>query len=347
MKINIKNILPAVLSFTLFSGTVNSQDIRFSQALANPLRLNPAMMGANTDLKATAIYRNQWGLIGKGYTTMAFSGMIPLFISDGKGKLDMGVSVMNTKAGAFTKLDAALSIGYSVQFAPYNNLSIALIGGFIQNNINTSGATYDSQYTLGSYNAGNTSNEQTLIQKNSSPDVGFGLLWFMNPPRKDAKLNAYFGASGYHLNEPNQSLVGSTAGKLPAKYSVQAGIKILGANNIDVSPNMRITMQNGNVESAIGSYLDYCVSDNFKLVLGAWYKRKDAVILMLGIEHKSFAIGYSYDATSRPINTYFPGLNTHEISLCYKLSRLSKTKMESFGGGSAVPSVKNNLFNNF
>lgn len=347
MKLNIKNILPSVLSFILFSGTMMSQDVRFSQVLANPLRLNPAMMGANTDVKATAIYRNQWGTVGKGYTTMAFSGMIPLFISDGKGKLDMGVSVMNTKAGAFTKLDAALSIGYSVQFAPYNNLSAALIGGFIQNNLNTSGATYDSQYILGSYNAGNVSNEQTLIQKSNTPDVGFGLLWFMNPPRKDAKLNAYVGASGYHLNEPNQSLVGGTNGKLPAKYSAQAGLKILGANNVDISPNMRITMQNGNVESAIGSYIDYSVSDNFKLVMGAWYKRKDAVLLMLGIEHKSFSIAYSYDAASRPISTYFPGLNTHEISLSYKLSRLSKTKMESFGGGTATPSVKDNLFNNF
>ena len=343
----IKTHIFGLLSILLLTGTLISQDVRFSQVLANPLRLNPAIMGANTDIKATAMYRNQWVSVGKGYNTMAFSGLIPLFISDGKGKLDMGISIMNTKAGAFTKLDAALSIGYSVQFAPYNNLSVALIGGLIQNNLNSSGATYDSQYILGNYSSGNNSYEQTLIQKSTTPDVGFGLLWFMNSPRKDAKLNAYFGASGYHINEPNQSLVGGTNGKLPAKYSAQAGVKILGTNNIDISPNMRITMQNGNIESAIGTYLDYGVNDNFKLVVGAWYKRKDAVLLMLGIEHKSFAIAYSYDMTIRPMNTYFPGLNTHEISLSFKLSRLSKTKMESFGGGTATPSVRNNLFNNF
>jgi len=347
MKTIIKNTIPCVLSVFLLSGVLKSQDVRFSQVFANPLRINPAIMGANTEIKAGAIYRNQWSSVGRGYNSMAFSFMLPMFVSDGKGKLDMGISILNTKAGAFSKMDAALSIGYSVQFSTYNILSAAIFGGFVQNNLNSSSATFDSQYILGSYSAANNSYEQTLTQKNNHADVGFGLLWFMNPPRKDAKLNAYIGASGYHLNEPNQSFVGGTGGKLPAKYSAQAGIKILGTNNIDLSPNIRITMQNGNFESAIGSYIDYCVNDNFKLVVGGWYKRKEAIILMLGIEHKSFTLGYSYDMASRPINTYFPGINTHEITLSYKMSRLSKTKMESFGGGSALPSVKNNLFNNF
>ena len=347
MKINIKNKVSLALSVLLISGTMKSQDAKFSQVFANPLRLNPAIMGANTDAKASLIYRNQWGSIGQGYTTMAFSGIIPMFISEGKGKLDLGVSVMNNKGGAFSKLDAALSIGYSVQLAPHSNLSLALIGGYIQNNLNTSNATYDSQYVLGSYNSGNASNEQTITQKSSSADVGFGLLWFMNPSRNDSKLNAYLGVSGFHLNQPNQSFVGSPNGKLPAKYSAQAGIKIFGTSHIDITPNARITMQNGNVESAIGTYVDYCVSDNFKLIVGAWYKRKDAVVVMLGFESKLFTLGYSYDMASRPINSYFSGINTHEISLGFKLSKIGKSKMESFGGGSATPSVKNNLFNNF
>jgi len=340
-------IVALILNSTFLIHNCFAQDPRYSQVFANPLRLNPAMMGANTDIKAGAIYRNQWASVGKGYSTIAFSGMMPVFISEGKRKLDIGLSILSDKAGAFSKMDAALSIGYSVQLAPYNNLSLALSGGFVQNNLNTSGLTYDSQYSQGSYSAGNPSNEQTLIQKKSFADVGFGLLWFMNPTREKSKINAYAGISGFHLNQPNQSFLGSASGKLPAKYSMQAGIKILGTKGLDISPNARIFIQNGNVESAIGTYIDYCVSDNFKIVVGGWYRNKDAVVVMAGFEHKSFTLGYSHDISSKPLTTYFSGINANEISLSYKLSRISKAKMESFGGGSGTPSVKNNLFNNF
>lgn len=347
MKTLIKNIIPAIASIVLVAGKVHGQDAQNSQVFANPLRLNPAIMATNTDIKATALYRNQWASLGKGYSTMAFTAMMPTFVSNGKGKLDIGLSILSDKAGSFSKTDAALSLGYSVQLAPYNNLSLALTGGFVQNNLNTSGLTYDSQYKLGTYSSGNPSNESTLIQKNSYADVGFGLLWFMNPTRDNSKLNAYAGISGFHLNQPNQTFLGSAGGKLPAKYSAQAGIKILGTKGVDVSPNVRIMIQNGNVQYAIGTYIDYCVNDNFKMVVGAWYRNQSAAVIMLGIEHKSFTLAYSYDVGSKPMTTYFSGINANEISLSYKFSRLSKCKIESFGGESAKPSVKNNIFNNF
>lgn len=347
MKTINKNLIRTSLSIFVVAGSLKAQDPRFSQVFANPIRLNPAIMGANTDIKVGAIYRNQWATAGKGYSTIAFSGMMPIFVNDGKSKLDVGMSILSDKAGAFSKTDAAFALGYSIQLAPYNNLSMALTGGFVQNNLNTNGLTYDSQYALGSYSAGNASNENTIVQKNTYADVGFGLMWFMNPSRENSKLNAYAGISGFHLNQPNQTFLGSTGGKLPAKYSAQAGIKIMGDHGLDISPNARIFVQNGNVESAIGTYIDYCVSDNFKFVAGAWYRRKDAIAILIGFEHKSFCLAYSYDMTSSPLSTYISGINANEISLSYKLSRITKTKIESFGGGSGTPSVKNNLFNNF
>lgn len=347
MKTINKKSLQAALLILILSGSLKAQDPRYSQVFANPIRLNAAMMGANTDIKAGMIYRNQWASVGKGYTTMAFAAAMPIFVSEGKNKLDVGLSLLSDKAGAFSKMDAALALGYSLQLAPYNNLSLALTGGFVQNNLNTSGLTFDSQYSLGSFNAGSPTNEQTLIQKNSYADVGFGLLWFMNPARENSKLNAYAGISGFHINQPNQTFIGSTSGKLPQKYSMQAGIKIMGSKGLDVAPNARVFVQNGNIESAIGTYIDYCVNDNFKFVAGAWYRKKDAIAILIGFEHKSFAIAYCYDMAARPLTTYIAGINANEISLSYKLSRLAKTKIESFGGGNATPSVKNNLFNNF
>ena len=88
---------------------LHAQDYRFTQAYANPLRLNPAMMGANSDLRAGLGYRTQWSNIQKGFTTMSFTGMYPLFLKGG-GKLDGGLSLINDKAGAFKTTDIALAV---------------------------------------------------------------------------------------------------------------------------------------------------------------------------------------------------------------------------------------------
>ncbi|MDD5571354.1 MAG: hypothetical protein PHD97_09410, partial [Bacteroidales bacterium] len=47
------------LVFIFFIGTIKisfSQDTRFTQSFSNPLKLNPAIMGANPDLKIILSY---------------------------------------------------------------------------------------------------------------------------------------------------------------------------------------------------------------------------------------------------------------------------------------------------
>ncbi len=342
---NMKKYIVVIIC-CCFSIGLNSQDLRYSQVLANPLRLNAAVLGANTDVRATMIYRNQWAAINRGYTSTGFSVVAPVFVNYGKGKVDFGISILKEKADAFLKTDFLASMGYTIQLAANSHLSVAMQGGYVQNILNSPNFTFDSQYVLGSYNAANPTNENMLQNKNNYADVGFGLMWFANPPRKDSKINAYIGISGFHLNQPNISFTNGKA-KLPAKYGVQMGLKIMNDKAIDISPNARVFMQNGSVETAAGLYLDCCLGDNIKIVGGLWCRKKDAYVLLVGIEHKSFSLAYSYDAAINPVSTYFPGVNTNEISIGYKLSRLARYKSESFGSANGTPSLKNNLFNAF
>ena len=326
-----------------------AQDPRLTQSYANPLRINPAIMGANTDMKFMLNYRTQWASIDKGYTTYSFTGMYPIFLNQGKSKLDIGLSGMNDKAGAFNNLDMAIAIDYSKEIAPNNNLCISLIGGYVQKSINTSSLTFDNQYVQGSYNANNPSKEATLVDNVAHPDLGFGFMWFLNPNRTEAKLNAFLGISGYHLNQPNSTLLG-TNGKMPMRFDYQGGVKIFGDGKIDFTPNVRINMQSGNVEAAAGLYVDYNFSDNAKLVIGSWYRRNDAIAFLLGFEHKNFTVGYSYDMINTNLNVVTTGVNAHEVTISYKLSRLGKSKIASFGGGdngASIPSVRTGPFPSF
>ena len=70
---------------------------------------------------------------------------------------------------------------------------------------------------------------------------------------------------------------------------------------------------------------------------------------MLGFEHKSFTFGYSYDMVTSSLNSAVTGLNAHEITLSFKLSRLKKSNIASFGGegDKNTPSVRSNPFSSF
>ncbi|MEO6904208.1 MAG: PorP/SprF family type IX secretion system membrane protein [Bacteroidia bacterium] len=320
-----------LLLFNLFNqAELVAQDMRFSQSYSNPLRINPAIMGVNTDIKAILNYRSQFAAIDNGYKTFSFTGMYPLFFNEGKSKLDIGASIINDKMGAFKVFDAALAIDYNQEIAPNNILTLALMGGFVQQSVDISKQTFDYQYVMGAYNASNPSNEFGLNKSENHPELGFGLMWFYNPSREKSKLNAYAGIAGYHLNKPNESFLGEDAAT-PLRFAYQGGIKILGDNKIDVSPNFRMNSQGGNLETATGVYVDYRFNEQAKLVIGAWYRTHDAIAFLVGFEHKNFTLGYSYDMVNSNLKNVAVQANAHEITLSFKLSRASKSKSASFG----------------
>jgi type IX secretion system PorP/SprF family membrane protein len=308
---------------------LKAQDQRSAQSFSNPLRINPAIMGINTDLKFVLNYRSQWASIDKGYTTSSFTGMYPLFFNEGKSKLDIGISAIGDRAGAFKTIDGALAIDYNQEIAPNNILCLSLIGGYVQRSLDISKQTFDQQYVMGSYTAANPTNESTLSRNESHPDVGFGFMWFLNPSRTTSKLNAYAGISGFHLNKPNESLLQGDA-PLPMRFAYQGGVKIFGSDNVDLSPNFRLNIQNGNVEMATGLYVDYSFNDNAKFVIGAWYRTHDAIAVLIGFEHKNFTLGYSYDMVNSGLSRVATQVNAHEITLSFKISRLMKSTSVSY-----------------
>lgn len=119
----------ALLVGILLMEKSNAQDVRFSQPFANILKYNPAAMGLNPDLKFNMHYRTQWGAIEKGYTTYSFVTLFPLYLKDGKEKLDIGFNALNDKAGAFSSLDFSLAVGYNVRLSDAGYLNVSLFGG--------------------------------------------------------------------------------------------------------------------------------------------------------------------------------------------------------------------------
>lgn len=321
----IQRSLAIVFTMFVCINYSNGQDAHFVQTYANPLRLNPAFMGANTDLRVIGAYRSQWSSIDKGYTTMSLTAMYPIFISEEKGKLDFGFNLMNDNAGAFSSLDVAFAANYNKQFSQDHAVSLSIMGGFGQKSVSGDKLTFDDQYVMGSFNSSNpTSEKATLNEKISYPDVGLGVMWYINPPRDVSRINAFFGISGFHLNNPNTSLT-DKGFSLPRLYSIQAGVKKLGEYKVDFTPNIRINKQGDNVEASAGIYFDYNFNDNASFVIGTWYKNTKAVALLIGIDHRKFSFGYSYEMPTPGLDNVIAKANTHELVLSFKMSRLKES----------------------
>ncbi|MGZ6555100.1 MAG: type IX secretion system membrane protein PorP/SprF, partial [Bacteroidia bacterium] len=129
----------------------------------------------------------------------------------------------------------------------------------------------------------------------------------------------------FHLNQPNESMMKSTE-KLPMRFSYQAGIKIFSGKKLDISPNVRVNNQDGNMEPAAGVYVDYHLNENFKLVVGGWYRGHDAMAVLVGFDHKNYSIGYSYDLISSGLNNATNDIRGSEITLSIKLKPFKKKK---------------------
>lgn len=327
-----KSILTALALAGTFS--ISAQDLRFSQPFANPLKVNPSIMSFNQDIKFVLHYRSQWATIEKGYSTYSFSAFAPIrfkekdFTGD-KEKLDIGFNVLNDKAGAFSTLNFSLAVGYNLPVSKNGWLNFALMYGYVQKSLNTSNLSFDEQYVLGSYSASNPNNEAILNTKVGYSDVGFSSMWYFTPTKAEGgKLNVYMGVSAFHLNTPNESFTGSS-GDLPVRISFQGGIKILGEKKIDITPNIIINSQRGNENIAAGLLLDYNFDGNTQLILGIYFRKRDAMAFSIGVSYQTFSFAYSYDVVTSQISSSIAKLNAHELTLAYRFSKGRKKSKSS------------------
>jgi type IX secretion system PorP/SprF family membrane protein len=316
----IKYINLVFVFAVLFSLHTNSQDFKYTLVYENPLQLNPALMGMNNDLKVSLSHRNQWGPIGSAYyTTSSLTAMFPIYIQDSKGKIDIGTNVIMDKAGAFQTFSFSLAAGYGLKISKFGNLSLMVNGTYMLKSIDITSLTFDNQYVLGSYNTNNANGELILNEKLSYPEVGFGILWYTdNYSLDENNLNAFIGVSGYHLNNPNESFT-ENPGVLPPKYNFHGGVEVLFNNEIGFTPNLILSTQGGKESAAAGLYVDYHL-DFSKLTFGTWYRLNDSMAFLLKYQHEYFEIGYGYDFSTTVLGGMLNSVNTHEISLSFRLN---------------------------
>lgn len=320
----------------LLANKTNAQDIHFSQFLYAPLTLNPANAGQmQFDKRLSLNYRNQWRSVSSPFKTFAFSYDMPLFPKGWKNNnLGIGVSVFNDRAGdsqmGVTQFNIA--IADHVWLDKFNMLSAAVQGGFGQRSIDVSQVTWGNQYDGTGYDPNIASGENYAGSSDVYADFGAGLKWNYSN-NKGSGLSSHdlfkarFGISYYHFNKPKQSFYGFQTEPLLPKLCLHGGF-VLGTKKKEISflPDFFYWRQGPSQQLVFGGLIRYALvskdrryaySDNAALLIGMFWRNKDAFIFSTQLEYDHYAIGVSYDINSSSLSAASRYRGAMEISLRY------------------------------
>ncbi len=277
---------------------VQAQDPEFTQFYANPLYLNPAFAGSNICPRITMNYRNQWpGISGTYVTTSLSADRFVYGIKSG-----IGILVMNDRAGQGTLNTTNISGIYSYQWRPTRSfaINVGFQATYGQKKLDWSKLTFGDMIDERRGFVKNTEEVPGRSQR-SFVDISAGAVGFSK--------RFFVGFAAHHLNEPDEGIVYSS--KLPRKYTAHAGAIIpVGdkGSETTISPNILYQQQQDFRQLNLGVYIT-----KGSLVGGLWYRNQDSFIVLLGLQHGIFKIGYSYDVTVSKLTNATAG--SHEISL--------------------------------
>jgi len=275
--------------------------------------------GSDGDYRASAIHRGQWGSITNPYSTTGLS-----FDTRTTKNLALGINLQNQSAGdgGFNYFNAAASVAYTgVKFGKDNNqrMVFAMQFGLLNRHVDQTKFKWGEQWNpITGYNANNPGSESFAKTSATVFDVGAGALYY--DTYADKKANVFAGFSVYHLNKPKDPIISSQSDELntiPMRYVLHGGVSINISDRARVIPHALFMKQGTATEEMIGTYLQYNINEETDVMVGAYYRFKDAFAPYIGIDYKNFVVGLSYDANASKLGAMATHVNSFEISFSF------------------------------
>jgi len=304
-----------ILLISMITGSatlIQAQDAYFSQFFLNPVYMNPAYSGTMKVPRAGVQYRNQWPEFGKAYTTYfaSFDTYLPK-ISSG-----IGLLLYNDVQGAGLYTETSFKFAFSKEIRINRDWSMygSLMAGAQLNSVNFNRLVFPDG--LDPIYGQHQPSAETVPDNNNRffPDFGAGILLFND--------KYFFGFSGDHLHEPNQSIYSTFPQALPRKYTAHFEVNLpwyrpgRWRKFCTFNPNFIVQSQGSEQNITYGVY-----ANRKGISLGVWSRQTSGkstdVIMMAGFMGKQFKTAITYDTNLKGV-----GLRSHgavEISVSYLL----------------------------
>jgi type IX secretion system PorP/SprF family membrane protein len=326
----MKRIVVLFTAICFFANVTKAQvDPHFTMYYVYPSWLNPALTGVfDGELRASAIYRNQWGNVSAPFTTPGIS----LDLNTNKN-LNFGLSMLRQKAGngGYSYSTANASVAYTgVTFDnETKRLVFGMQAGLVQKRFDFTKLTFGDQWNPVTGFTSTTPTAEQLSNNNlSNLDVGAGVLYFDATPGK--KANLFLGYGAHHLTKQKDNFSAYGNQQVPVRHTAHGGLRINVNDRLNITPNLLYLKQGTASEKMVGVYADYKASDKNQLLFGTNFRIGDAITPFVGFTFGNTALSASYDINVSDLGRTVKGTNSFEITLSFLKKRNFKPSESDF-----------------
>ena len=306
------------------------QDVQYSQYYANPIYLNPALVGSTGMTRVGFSFRNQWPALDQTFVAYtAYADYYNERLNSGFGLILQGANESFTET-SWNELGLAYS--YRLQLSANRFIQAGIQGSFISRDASFGRVILGSQLDI---NRGQVDLSGSSIAGESlvrTGDAHAGLVYYGN--------RAWLGASMAHLLSPEISYLVDGTSRLPRKLGIHGGYRF------NLSPgDINDYVNNTDQERSFSVGFNYKQQEQFSqldlgsefffdpLALGIWYRglptkyglpNHESLVAMLGLSLDSgLDLGYSFDF---PLSTFQLGRSggSHEVSVRFVFSSPSQ-----------------------
>lgn len=294
-----RHLIAAALLTVMASPAAMAQvDAQFTQYYEVPGYYNPASVGSSDYLRIRGGSRMQWVGIPHAPVTMVATGDMALKL--GSQRCGLGLLLQSESLGLYRNTMAGLQGAWNFRLWG-GRLAAGLQLGVLAETFR------GSQVILPDGEDGADDGIPTTDVSGTSFDMALG-VWY-------TRGRWWAGLSSTHVNEPAVTM--STEGSgADAIYEFKAGrmVYLTAGGNIPVKNTLLELQPSLLVKSDFtftAAELTARVRYNRMFTVGAAYRYKDAVAVILGVEYRDFFAGYSYDCPVSDMSRATGG--SHEV----------------------------------
>ncbi|HEX9778953.1 MAG TPA: PorP/SprF family type IX secretion system membrane protein, partial [Geopsychrobacteraceae bacterium] len=306
----------AVIAVGCWGIAAFGQDIHFTQFNASPLTLNPSLTGKlQCTYRAALNFRSQWSKIPAPYHTFSAGFDAALWKPRlGGDAVGIGLILMNDVAGdgSLGHLNIDLSLAYHKALSEKHILSGGFAFSYNQLSLDFHKLIFANQIDAGGSNPSLPSDENFFPGSNYG-DINAGLHY---SAIISENLSYSIGGALYHVLKPVQTFLNNPENRVYSRFLMQGGFSMGINDQMSISPSFLYMTQGKAEELDAGASLGYHMEDA-SLYLGVWYRNRDAVLALVGLEIDNIVFGVSYDITVSDASKANQGQGAFELSLSY------------------------------
>lgn len=317
-----------LLAGKLVVSSTIAQDPSFSQFFSSPMNVNPALT-ANIDGKWRFIsnLRNQWVGPASPYATgtASFESRIMEDKLSEASSFGVGGMMMYDKAmqGALKSSYVSLNVSYNITLAEENatqRLGIGIGGIYGNKRVDFSKLNFGEQFTGYGFDTNLPTAEAALSNMKPYISSSVGILYSITTDNS----NLEFGASGFHMNRPKQSVLNDPNQYLAARYVGHANFDTYLNEQVVLNANTIYQRQGSTEYFSAGGGLGYFLTgdpEDVVLNAGVWYWLKNAIIPYVGVMYHNIQFGLSYDITISKLSRAAEKPKSFELSIVIRSTK--------------------------